>query len=427
MQPERTLDYLIIGGGLAGATAAEAIRGRDKNGTILIVTNDTALPYHRPPLSKEYLRAEVNDTGTYGDGGVYVQLPDWYDANGVEVLREVSATGLDAAAKTVTLDDGQVIGFGKLLLATGGSPRTLSIPGAQLAGVQVLRSLADADAIREALAPGQRVVVVGSGFIGLETAASALQKGCTVTIVEPQARAWPNMVSPAVSEFFQSQFTAHGATLRYGYAVVAFGEAQDDRVGAVRIAKGDDMSQTEEIPCDLVIMGVGIQLNTQLAQNGGLTIDPKHGIVVNEQLETAQVGIFAAGDAAAYPDPVLGRMHFEHWDHAIASGQTAGSNMAGGNEPYQHVPYFFSDQFDLSLNMLGYPSADAHITLRGDPSAKKFTALYVQDSTLRAALMVNDDAQMDQLRDLIQRGAKLTGGAAALADPARDYGEVFKG
>src|SRR6185437_2948173 len=158
--------------------------------------------------------------------------------------------------------------------------------------------------------------------------------------------------------------------------------------------KADDQSQTEEIPCDLAIVGVGIQLNTELAASGGLAVDAKQGIVVNDRLKTDADGIFAAGDVAAYPDPVAGRMHFEHWDNAIASAQTAAANMTGGDEPYRHVPYFFSDQFDLSLNMLGYPSSAAQITLRGDLGAKKFTALYVQDGVLRAALMVNDDAEM---------------------------------
>jgi 3-phenylpropionate/trans-cinnamate dioxygenase ferredoxin reductase subunit len=425
MQPqaERTVDYLLVGGGLASATAAEEIRKRDAQGTILIVTDDPAMPYHRPPLSKEYLRAEISAEGTYGQGGVYVQLPDWYDANSVEVLREVQAEVLDTRAKTVRLADGQVIHYGSLLLATGGRPRLLSVPGMALDAVQVLRTLADADAIREALAPGQRVVVVGSGFIGLETAASAIQRGCQVTIVEPFPRAWPNMVSPDVSDFFQKQFSDRGATLRYGYTVVGFEAAQDGRVGGVRIAKADDQSQTETIPCDLAIVGVGIQLNTELAATAGLAIDSKHGIIVNERLETDAAGVFVAGDVAAYPDAIIGeRMHFEHWDNAIASAQTAAANMAGGDEPFRHIPYFFSDQFDLSLNMLGYPSSQAQITIRGDLGAQKFTALYVQDGVLRAALMVNDDAQMDQLRDLIATSATAKGD---LADMSQEYSALF--
>jgi 3-phenylpropionate/trans-cinnamate dioxygenase ferredoxin reductase subunit len=321
------------------------------------------------------------------------------------------------------MDDGQTIHYGMLLLATGGRPRVLDVPGADLPGVQVLRTLDQADIIREALAPGQRVVVVGAGFIGMETAASAIQKGCQVTIVELFPRAWPQMVSPEVSRFFEQQFSDRGATLRYGFTVTGFGANKDGGVGTVRIAKADDQSQTEEIPCDLAIVGVGIQLNTELAASAGLAVDPKHGIVVDERLETNSAGVFVAGDVAAYPDPFAGRMHFEHWDNAIASAQVAAANMAGGDEPYRHVPYFFSDQFDLSLNMLGYPTSEAQITLRGDLSARKFTALYVQDGTLRAALMVNDDAQMDLLRDLIATGATVQGD---LADTSRDLASLFK-
>src|SRR6185437_5065492 len=160
------------------------------------------------------------------------------------------------------------------------------------------------------------------------------------------------MVSPEISDFFQQQFSDRGTTLRYGYTVIGFSATKDGSVGTVRIAKADDQSQTEEIPCDLAIVGVGIQLNTELAASGGLAVDAKQGIVVNDRLKTDADGIFAAGDVAAYPDPVAGRMHFEHWDNAIASAQTAAANMTGGDEPYRHVPYFFSDQFDLSLNML---------------------------------------------------------------------------
>lgn len=425
---EQTIDYLVIGGGLAGATAAEEIRKRDAQGSITIVTNDPELPYHRPPLSKEYLRGEIGAVGTYGAGGVYVQLPDWYQQQRVDVLRGVDATVLDTAGQAVRLSDGRILHYHALLLAPGGRPRTLNIPGIDLAGVHLLRTLADANAIRAELAtPGKRVVVVGSGFIGLETAASALQKGAHVTIVEPQARVWTAMVSPALSDFFQGQFTRRGATLRFGYGVNGFVAGPDGRLAAARVTTvgGSGSGQPEEIACDLAIVGVGIQLNTELAAAAGLEVDPRHGIVTDERLETRVAGVFVAGDAVAYPDPLGGRMHFEHWDNAIASGQAAGVNMAGGDEPYRHIPYFFSDQFDLSLNMLGYPSSDAQIVIRGDLSANAFTALYAQNDILRAALMVNDDAQMDLLRDLIAASAPVTGDVQRLADTSFDLATLM--
>lgn len=423
---EHTIDYLVIGGGLAGATAAEEIRNRDSQGSITIVTNDPELPYHRPPLSKEYLRAEIGYAGTYGAGGVYVQLPDWYQQQRIEVLRGVEATVLDTAGQAVRLSDGRILHYHTVLLAPGGRPRKLDIPGADLAGVHLLRTLADANAIRAQLAtPGKRIVVVGSGFIGLETAASALQKGAHVTIVAPQARIWPAMVSPAISGFFQGHFTRRGAIIRFERSVNSFVAGPDGRLASVRMAPTAATGQAEEIPCDLAIVGVGIQLNTELAAAARLEVDPRHGIVANDRLETSVAGVFVAGDALAYPDPLGGRMHFEHWDNAIASGQTAGANMAGGDEPYRHIPYFFSDLFDLSLNMLGYPSSDAQIVIRGNMSTNAYTALYVENRVLRAALMVNDDSRMDLLRDLIAASAPIIGNPKRLADTSFDLATLM--
>lgn len=423
---EHSVDYLVIGGGLAGATAAEEIRKRDSQGSITIVTNDPELPYHRPPLSKEYLRGDIGPDGTYGAGGVYVQLPEWYQQQHVEVLLGVEATVLDTSGQAVRLSDGRILHYRMLLLAPGGRPRTLDIPGADLAGVHLLRSLANSNVIRAELAtPGKRVVVVGSGFIGLETAASALQKGAHVTIVAPQSRIWPAMVSPAISDFFHEHFIRHGATIHFEQSATGFVAGPDGRLAAVRIAPTGASAPTREIPCDLAIVGVGIRLNTELAAAARLEVDPRHGIVTNERLETSVAGVFVAGDAVAYPDPLGGRMHFEHWDNAIASGQAAGVNMAGGDEPYRHIPYFFSDQFDLSLNMLGYPSSDAQIIIRGDMSASAFTALYVQNNVLRAALMVNDDAHMDLLRDLIAASAPVTGDPQRLANTSFDLSTLM--
>jgi 3-phenylpropionate/trans-cinnamate dioxygenase ferredoxin reductase component len=403
-QPNNTrqsVDYLLIGGGLASATAAETLRQRDPQSTITIITNDTEFPYHRPPLSKEYLRAEIEADGIYGQGGVYVQLPEWYQFQNIEVRHNTSVTDLDTTAKVATLSDGQTIHYGMALLATGGRPRRLSVPGADLLGVYALRTLADAHSLREKVVAGQHVVIVGSGFIGLEVAASFLVKGARVTIVDPLPRVWPNIVSAPISQFIQDQFVFHGATLRYGWNVTGFEAGSSGHVEAVRLSSVEDRSAEEIIRCDLVVIGVGIELNTSLAQSAGLEIDPKHGIVVNEKLETRSAAVFAAGDVAAFPNLRGSRMHFEHWDNAIATGEVAAANMSGDDVVFRHVPYFFSDQFDLSFNMLGVPSSEAEIILRGDMAAKQFTAFYIQDSMLQAALMINDDAQMDLLRQLI--------------------------
>ena len=420
----RDVDYLLIGGGLASASAAEEIRKRDTQGSILVIAAESYLPYNRPPLSKEYLRGEIDADGTYGNGGIYVQLPEWYQEQHVDVLRGTRAVSLDATARTVRLEDGSVVGFRMLLMATGGRPRSLPVDGMNLQGVHLLRTVDDANAIRSQLGDGKHVVVVGSGFIGMETAASALMKGATVTVIEPQSRPWASMVSEDVSRFFEQIFADHGGVLRYGYTAREFVAGADGKLARVRMSPVNSPDAIEDVTADMAIVGVGIQLNTELATSAGLETDPRHGIVVDERLETASAGIFVAGDIAAYPDPIAGRMHFEHWDNAIASGQAAGANMAGGDEAYRHVPYFFSDQFDLSLNMLGYPSAQANIVVRGEMAAKKFTALYVEQGILRAALMINDDEQMDLLKDLIAASAPISD-AGQLADPSFDLATLM--
>ncbi|HEX5548819.1 MAG TPA: FAD/NAD(P)-binding oxidoreductase [Ktedonobacterales bacterium] len=424
-QSGRTVAYLLIGGGLASATAAEAIRKRDPNGSIVIICKEPQRPYNRPPLSKEYLRGEINAEGTYGNGGIYVHEPEWYDEQHVELLHG-EATALDPAAKTVRLADGQTLTYGKLLLAMGGRPRALDVPHADLPGIHYLRTVADSGAIRNELdQPGKRVVVVGSGFIGLETAANSLFRHAQVTIVEPLDRPWPSMLPPALSKYLSSQYERRGATLRYQHGVTGFTAGEDGRLAGVEITPvGDSLAtESEMISCDLAIVGVGILLNSDLAQQAGLEVDPRQGIVLNDHLQTSAPDIYAAGDLAAYPDPVLGQMHFEHWDNAIATGQTAGANMAGGDEVYHHVPYFFSDQFDLAINMLGYPTHSAHVVVRGALTRDQFSAYFIDDGKMRGVMMVNDDAQMDLARDLIAEAAPVPD-PHALLDPNFDLASL---
>jgi 3-phenylpropionate/trans-cinnamate dioxygenase ferredoxin reductase component len=422
---ERHVDFLLIGGGLASATAAEEIRKRDANGSIVLVSNEPQRPYNRPPLSKEYLRGEIDDEGVYGNGGIYVHEPGWHDEHHVELLHgEVVA--LDPAAKTVRLADGQAISYGKLLLATGGRPRALKVPHADLPGIHYLRTLDDADAIRQELAPGgKQVVVVGSGFIGLETAANSLFRHAQVTIVEPQERPWPTMLPPALSQYIANQYQRRGATLRYQHSVTGFTAGENSRVAGVQIAPVGDSAATESetLACDLAILGVGIMLNSELAQQAGLEVEPHHGVVVNDHLQSSAPDIYVAGDVAAYPDPVVGRMHFEHWDNAIATGQTAAANMTGGDEVYRHVPYFFSDQFDLVINMLGYPTDTAHVIIQGTMAQDEFTAYFVEDGILRGAMLVNDDAKMDQVRELIAEAVPVPD-THALTDPNFDLASL---
>jgi 3-phenylpropionate/trans-cinnamate dioxygenase ferredoxin reductase subunit len=440
--PLQAADYLLIGGGLASATAAKEIRKRDPGGNILIAAGEPELPYHRPPLSKEYLRGAIGAEGIYGKGGVYVHRRHWYDEQRIVVLRGVTARELDTTAQRVHLADGRAVHYRLLLLATGGRARRLRVPGADLPGVYLLRTLADANALRAQFSvPGKRVVIVGCGFIGLETAAGAMMQGAQVTMIDSGDRFWPRLIPPNLSAYVEDQFARRGAHIRHQRTVTGFVASPDGRLAAVRIgptgptgptetptraqtgtrrdapADGSGLTEpSEEIPCDLAIAGIGIELNTELAASAGLEVDPRHGIVVDERLETRVAGVFAAGDVAAYPDPLAGRMHFEHWDHAIQSGQVAAANMAGGDEPYRHVPYFFSDQFEYSINMLGYPSSDAQVVIRGELPANCFTAFYLEQGALRAAFMLNDDAHMDLLRAWIASSASFPD-PQRLADP----------
>ena len=416
--PQSVVEYLLIGGGLASATAAEEIRKRDASGSILIVAAEPHAPYHRPPLSKEYLRGEIGPEGTYGAGGVYAQLPPWYGEQRVELKTGVGVIRLDTAARLATLSDGSTVRYGKALIATGGRPNSLSIPGAHLPGIFALRTLDDSTAIREQLAAqGRNVVVIGSGFIGLEGASNALFKGAKVTIVDPVERVWPGMLTPDLSAYLQNQYTARGAMFHLGHTAAEFIAGANGRLSGVRIIPFERPGEALTLPADIAIVGVGITLNTDLAVDSGLNVDPRHGVMVDDHLRASADAVFAAGDVAAYLDPVMGRYHFEHWDNAIASGQTAAANMTGGDEQYRHVPYFFSDQFDLAINMLGYPSPDAEVVIRGDLTRDAFTAVYVRDGAIRAALMVNDDAQMDTWRELIETATAAPDDRERLADP----------
>ena len=424
-QPGRSVDYLLIGRGLASATAAEAIRKRDPNGSIVLVYNELQRPYNRPPLSKEFLRGEIGDTGTYGNGGIYVHESGWHEENRVELLHG-EVTALDPAAKQVRLGDGQTLAYGKLLLATGGRPRILDVPNANLPGIHYLRTLTDSEAIRAELEPGGKtVVVVGSGFIGLETAANALFRHAQVTIVEPMDRPWPTLIPPQLSQYFASQFQRRGATLRYQYSVTGFTAGEGGRVAGVEIAPVNESAATtaETLACDIAIIGVGVLLNSELAQQAGLEVDPRQGIVVDDHLRASAPDIYAAGDVAAYPDPVVGRMRFEHWDNAIATGQTAAANMTGGDKVYRHVPYFFSDQFDLVIKMLGYPSDTAHVVVQGTLGQDQFSAYFIEDGILRGAMLVNDDRQMDLVRNLIAEAVPVPD-THALIDPDFDLASL---
>lgn len=379
-------DIVIVGGGLAAAAAAESYRKSGGKGSVMILSQEPDLPVHRPPLSKEYLRGDA----TRQD--VFVHPAGFYQDAGIEVRLETRVDAVEPEASEVVLADGNRIGFGQLVLATGARPRRLPLPGGDLPNVFYLRSLASSEALSRAAERAERAVIIGAGFIGMEVAATLTQRGLQVTVVEAAPRMWSALAPPVVTDFIQWYYATKGVDLRFGAGVQSL--AGEGRVSRVVLSDG------EVLPADVVVIGVGAALNTQLAEAAGLETD--RGVVVDRRLRSSHPNIYAIGDIAAFLDPIAGRIHVEHWDNALNQGRTVGRVLAGEDVFFEHIPYFFSDMFDLSLNMVGYPAGWDDIIVRGDPESGAFTTVYLKDGVVRAALMINDDAEMDTWTSMVR-------------------------
>lgn len=396
----KTFALTIVGGGLAGAVAAESYRAAGGDGSVLLLSADPALPVHRPPLSKGYLRGEEKLDS------VRVHTDEFYRDHEIELRLNTRVERLDPDGQRLETVDGETVGYDRLVLATGATPRALTLPGADLDGVYSLRSLGDADALRQASAHAAHAVIVGAGFIGMEVAASLAQRGINCTIVELAPRVWPRLVSAATSEFMQRYFEQRGIRFIFGREIDRFDGPE--RVTSVVMAGG------ERIEADLVLAGVGVTLNTQLAAGAGLSVD--QGVVVDRYLRSSHPNVFAIGDIANFPDPIGGRLHLEHWDNALHQGRTVGKTLAGTPTAFQHTAYFFSDLFDLSVNMLGYPIGADRTLVRGTVSDGRFTNLYLRDGVLQAVLMINDDAYFAEWQQLIEARQSFDGAEARLCD-----------
>jgi NADPH-dependent 2,4-dienoyl-CoA reductase/sulfur reductase-like enzyme len=402
--------YVIIGGGLAGLAAADAIRRRDKTGRLLLICAEPHLPYDRVPLSKDYLLGKVEREQ------VFLRPPRFYERNKVEARLQQPATALDLEQRLVTLADGSQIGFEKLLLATGGRPRRLPIPGADLEGVYYLRNLEDTEAIHRALPGARRALVIGGGFIGCELAAGFAQLGLATTVVELTPGLLSLVVDAETSQFVASYLQQQGVTILTHTAAARF-VGEQGHVQAVVTSTG------EEIAADFVAVGVGIAPNTELAAAAGLTVD--NGVVVNEYLEAAN-GIFAAGDIARYYSPPLGRhLRVEHYDVALQHGRVAGANMTGARQAYTELPYFFSFMGDVHINVVGDMSRrEQHVrrgTLSLDPG---FVQFYFADGLLQAVLSVNRNGALLQAgRERILQRRPVTH-PEAFADETRDLASL---
>jgi 3-phenylpropionate/trans-cinnamate dioxygenase ferredoxin reductase component len=382
--------FAVVGAGLAGAKAVEAIRAEGFDGSVVLFGAEQYRPYERPPLSKGYLQgADERDT-------VFVHAPTWYAEHDVDLRLDVPVVGLDRQAHELTTRDGDTLRYDKLLLATGATPRRLRVPGAELSGVRYLRTLDDSNALRSAFRPGTRVVVVGAGWIGLETAAAARVAGATVTVLENAELPLLRVLGRRMATVFADLHLAHGVDLRCGVTVSAVraATAGPSTVGGVELADGTVLD------ADVVVVGVGVSPDVELAQAAGLAVDD--GVLVDASLRTSDPDVFAVGDIANAEHPVLGRrIRVEHWANALQQPEVAARAMLGADAVYDRLPYFFTDQYDLGMEYVGYAGADDEVVVRGDLEALEFVAFWVRDGRVLAGMNVNVWDVTDRIRDLI--------------------------
>jgi 3-phenylpropionate/trans-cinnamate dioxygenase ferredoxin reductase component len=392
--------HIIVGASLAGAKAAETLREEGFDGRVVLVGAEDERPYERPPLSKDYLRGEV------GREKVYVHDEGFYAEHDIELRLNTAAVGLNTANREVTLDDGDVLRYDRLLLATGSEPRRLAISGAELDGVMYLRSVHDSDLLHERVDHGGAVVVVGAGWIGAEVAASARQRGLEVTVIEPASVPLERVMGAEVGAIYRDIHTDQGVEMLMGTGVEAF--EGDNAVERVRTSDG------RLIECDFVVVGVGVQPRIQLAATAGLEVD--NGIVVDEHLQTSAPGVFAAGDVANAHHPFYGeRIRVEHWANALHQGPAAARNMLGQADPFERLPYFFSDQYDVGMEYSGFARDWDRVVFRGDPASREFIAFWISDARVVAGMNVNVWDVNDSIRRLVSDRVKVDD--RRLADP----------
>ena len=385
------MKMLVIGGGLAGAKAVQGAREAGFEGKIWLVGEEPVAPYERPPLSKEILRGEkeLHSSRVHDDA--------FYSDHDVELVLDDAVTSLDLSANSAGLRSGRTLAFDSAILATGAEPRRLQLPGAELSGVHYLRTVADAERLSAAIKAGTRVAVIGAGWIGSEVAASARVLGRDVIMIEPAELPLLNVVGSTVAEAFRDLHADHGVTLR-------FGKKPTELRGTGRVEEVvlDDGSAEA---ADVVVIGVGAAPRTSLATEAGLKVED--GVVVDEQLRTSAPGVFAAGDVAQAWHPRFQKsIRVEHWANALNQGLAAGGNAAGGSAVYDRLPYFFSDQYDLGLEYVGYAERGSDVVIRGDLAQREFIAFYHHDGVVNAALTVNTWDVLDDLKAIVSKGTR---------------------
>ncbi len=404
---DSTSTLLIVGGGLAGAKAAEGAREGGFDGRIVLVAEEAHDPYERPPLSKEVLRGDKEpDSARVFENG-------YYGEHSIELMTDETIASIDAAGKRAQLRSGDSIAFDAAVLATGAAPRKLSLDGADLAGVHYLRTVDDSLALQAAIKKASRVAVIGAGWIGSEVAASARQMGAEVVLIEPLDVPLQRVLGSEVGAVFGQLHADNGVATRFG-------------VGVSKLQGGSAVEQVvledgRVEAADLVVAGIGVTPRVDLAEGAGLELD--NGVVVDELLQTSAPGIFAAGDIAnAWHPHYQRRIRIEHWANALNQGAAAGANASGNPQPYTRLPYFFSDQYDLGLEYVGYASADDAVAIRGDLGKREFIAFYHRDGVVAAGMNVNVWDVVEDIRAIITAGNPVD--VAKLSDPSVPLSEL---
>ena len=394
---------VIVGASLAGARAAETLRVGGFDGRVVLLGEEPVRPYERPPLSKGYLRGESQFDAAA------VHLHDFYTDNDIDLRSSTTVTAVHPYTNEVEVKGGERVAYTQLLLTTGASPRRLSVPGADLKGVKYLRTVADADDLREAIAGSVPIVVIGSGWIGSEVAASARQLGADVTVVDVADLPLERVLGRELGFVYRDLHASHGVNFCLGVgidAIAGAGQAEEVRLTDGRV-----------LPAGVVVVGVGVLPRTELAEAAGLEVD--NGVVTDEYLETTVPGIYAAGDVANAYHPNYGRrLRLEHWSSALNQGPAAAWNMLGQKTAYDRIPYFYSDQYDFGMEYRGWATGSDEVVIRRGPSEHEFIAFWLRDERVLAAMNANVWDQGEALQALIARGGPVE--RSVLTDPDID-------
>ncbi|MGH8203018.1 MAG: NAD(P)/FAD-dependent oxidoreductase [Steroidobacteraceae bacterium] len=387
---------VVAGGGHAAAQVVDSLRRGGYEGRLVMVCGEPALPYQRPPLSKKYLGGELETDR------LPIRHAAYYESIHCELVLGNPVVGIDAGARKLRLSDGGSLEYDKLVLAIGGHARPLAVPGAELPGVHVLRTMADVQAIRARIRPGVRVAIVGAGYIGLECAATVRKLGLDVTVIEMMDRVMNRVVAPEMSRFYQAEHAGHGVNVLTDRKVGRF--LGNGSLHAVECTDGT------QVPADLAIVGIGLVANTALAEAAGLECDD--GIAVDAHCRTSDPDIYAIGDCCSHPSPRYGRrVRLESVDNAFEQAKSAAANICGKEVPHDRTPWFWSDQYELKLQIVGLCQGYDRVVLRGDPAAKSFSCCYLQGGELIALDAVNHAKDFMAARKLIAERAR--------PDPAR--------